>query len=142
MTYLPDVNVWIALASERHVHQQAANEWFQNLNASQAVFCRITELGFLRLLVNKQVMGEDALSPRQAWDTYDTARLDSRISFRQEEAGFSEFWREIGEEISGGPNAWTDAYLAAFASHADLTIITFDRRFRPLGQCKVHYLSA
>jgi len=31
MTYLPDVNVWIALAAERHTHHWVARRWFRNL---------------------------------------------------------------------------------------------------------------
>ncbi|HEY0758459.1 MAG TPA: hypothetical protein VGD59_04290 [Acidisarcina sp.] len=66
MTYLPDVNVWIALASNRHVHHQAAKAWFETLADERSVFCRITELGFLRLLTNIHVMGEDVLTPERA----------------------------------------------------------------------------
>jgi hypothetical protein len=32
MTYLPDVNVWIALAAERHTHHRTARHWFSNLH--------------------------------------------------------------------------------------------------------------
>ncbi len=31
MTCLPDVNVWIALVAERHIHHPAARRWFNNL---------------------------------------------------------------------------------------------------------------
>jgi uncharacterized protein len=142
MTYLPDVNLWIALASDRHIHHQVAKEWFEELAESPIAFCRITELGFLRLLVNRQVMGGDALSPKEAWGVYETILSDSRVFFRPEEAGFSDHWRKIGQLIEGGANAWTDAYLAAFASHAGLTVATFDRRFRALGSCEVQFLNA
>jgi len=67
MIYLPDVNVWIALTSDQHVHHVAAKRWMQNLEADKLSFCRITELGFLRLLTNHHVMGRDALTPAQAW---------------------------------------------------------------------------
>ncbi len=53
MTYLPDVNVWIALAAERHAHHMRAREWFATLADERLVFCRITQLGFLRLLTNR-----------------------------------------------------------------------------------------
>ena len=56
MTYLLDVNVWIALAAERHTHHRVARRWFSNLLDEKLAFCRITQLGFLRLLTNRHVM--------------------------------------------------------------------------------------
>ena len=52
MTYLLDVNVWIALAAERHTHHRVARYWFSNLQDEKLAFCRLTQLGFLRLLTN------------------------------------------------------------------------------------------
>jgi hypothetical protein len=78
-------------------------------------FCRVSELGFLRLLTNAHVMGSDILSPVQAWRVYDEWRSDDRVIFLSERKDFTEQWRQLGNQISGGPNAWTDAYLAVFA---------------------------
>jgi len=118
MIYLPDVNIWIALTSNRHVHHPIATEWLQGIDQDTIAFCRVSELGFLRLLTNPHVLGKDVLSASQAWRVYDAWRMDDRVVFLPERAGFSEQWRLLGNEISGGPNAWTDAYLAAFAAHA------------------------
>ena len=38
MTYLPDVNVWIALAAERHTLHRAARHWFNNLQDEKLTF--------------------------------------------------------------------------------------------------------
>jgi uncharacterized protein len=65
MIYLPDVNVWIALAADKHVHHNVAKHWFMNIQADRVLFCRITQLGFLRLLTNRHVMGEEVLIPRR-----------------------------------------------------------------------------
>jgi hypothetical protein len=137
MIYLPDVNVWIALTSDQHVHHPLANQWIETLNADKLAFCRVTELGFLRLLTNAHVMGASVLKAAQALNIYDTLHADQRIVFVTEQPGFSSHWRKIADSISGGPNAWTDAYLAALASFERITIATFDRRFRPLGDCSV-----
>lgn len=48
----------------------------------------------------------------------------------------------IVTQIQGSSNAWTDAYLAVFASHLQATVITFDWGFKRLGHCKVLMLSA
>lgn len=82
MIYLPDVNVWVALASDRRVHHKPATVWFDSIQQTESVaFCRITEMGFLRLLTNQKVMAEDTLDPKPAWRVYDGLRADSRVVF-------------------------------------------------------------
>jgi uncharacterized protein len=58
MIFLPDVNIWIALTSNRHVHHSEANEWLQGIEGDEIAFCRVSELGFLRLLTNAHVIGQ------------------------------------------------------------------------------------
>jgi uncharacterized protein len=84
MTYLPDVNVWIALAAARHSHHQSARNWFNKLQDEQLAFCRLTQIGFLRLLTNKHVMQEEVMTTGQAWQAYRTLRLDRRIGYSTE----------------------------------------------------------
>jgi len=140
MICLPDVNLWIALTSNRHIHHALATPWLESLADTRIALCRITELGLLRLLTNQHVMGQDVLTPRRAWRVYDQWRMDPRVDFLVEPSGFGERWRELGEKIVGGPNAWTDAYLAAFALATDATIVTLDRKLSTLGAAKVQYL--
>jgi len=96
MIFLPDVNVWVALTSNRHVHHSLAIAWFENTGSDRFAFCRITELGFLRLLTNAHVMGKDVLSPVEAWRVYDEWRTDERVIFLPERRDFSEQWRRLG----------------------------------------------
>jgi toxin-antitoxin system PIN domain toxin len=105
MIYLPDVNIWIALTSNRHVHHQIVTAWLQTVNQDKLAFCRVSELGFLRLLTNSHVLGKDVLSPAQAWRVYDEWRTDDRVVFLSERADFGEQWRLLGQQITGGPNA-------------------------------------
>src|SRR5947208_13651925 len=70
-SYCPDVNVWIALTYRGHQHHLSANSWFATLDDETAYFCRLTQLGFLRLLTLSQLMHEDIESQKQAWVTYD-----------------------------------------------------------------------
>ena len=37
--------------------------------------------------------------------------------------------RQLMRSFRSGPNAWTDAYLGAFAKAAGLTLVTMDRGF-------------
>jgi predicted nucleic acid-binding protein len=35
MTYLPDVNVWIALAADKHIYHSAARAWLAKVRDKQ-----------------------------------------------------------------------------------------------------------
>jgi uncharacterized protein len=127
ISYLADVNFWIALSYSAHVHHPLAAEWFENSPDNSVAFCRITQAGFLRLLTNRNVMREDVAPAVRAWQLYDRLRQSPRIAFAQEPPGLEESWRHLTRHPRTGPNFWTDAYLAAFARAAGLQILTFDR---------------
>jgi uncharacterized protein len=126
MIYFPDVNVWIALYSPGHVHQAAALEWFGSSPESGIAFSRITQMGFLRLLTNRHVMGINMLNPASAWQAYDEFLQNARIFFAHEPPSIEKNWRALTEPSDSGANAWTDAYLAAFANQSGYTLVTFD----------------
>lgn len=128
MTYLCDVNVWVALAAERHTLHRKARQWFSNLQDEKLLFCRLTQLGFLRLLTNKHVMQEEVMSPDEAWKAYRLLRLDRRIGYLAEPHQLPETWEAFTEGPLSSPNLWTDAYLLAFAHAARLTLVTFDAK--------------
>ena len=129
MNYLADVNVWIALASVGHVHHSIALVWFQEQSTVQAVFSRVTQMGLLRLLTNHKVMGENILTPPDAWRVYASLCDDDRVQYAEEPPHLEDRWREVARHMGSGPNFWTDAYLAAFADAGAYTIVTFDRGF-------------
>ncbi len=128
MTYFPDVNVWIALAAERHNLHYAARHWFSNLQDEKLTFCRLTQLGFLWLLTNKHVMQEEVMRPDEAWEVYRVLRLDRRIGYLNEPNELPETWPAFTAGALISPNLWTDAYLCAFAHAGGLTLVTFDAK--------------
>jgi toxin-antitoxin system PIN domain toxin len=137
MIYLPDVNVWIALASDRHIHHKVARDWFQRFEEGEIAFCRITEIGSLRLLTNRHVMGVDTVTSKGAWQVYDALRRDQRVIFLDETTEFAALWRQRSEVAIGGPNMWTDAYLLAFAAVYKAKIVTFDRALGARAESEV-----
>lgn len=56
MTYLPDVNVLIALAWPNHVHHAAAWTWFEAHQEEGWATCLLTEAGFVRVSCNPLVV--------------------------------------------------------------------------------------
>jgi uncharacterized protein len=125
--FLPDVNVWIALASRRHVHAAVCASWLNSIESSQVAFCRVTQMGLLRLLTHEVIMGSDQLSSRAAWRTYRTFLTDDRIQFAPEPFNLEEEWQKLTTFDRPMPKIWTDAYLIAFARAAGMQLVTLDR---------------
>jgi toxin-antitoxin system PIN domain toxin len=127
----PDVNVWVALTHGRHVHHLAANDWLDSLPADiRLCFCRFTQLAFLRLLTAEAVMGDDVLDQRAAWVVYDRWLAKEHVTFLAEPDGVDRRFRELTRSSRSSPQSWADAYLAAFATVSELTLVTFDRGFK------------
>lgn len=124
----PDVNVWLALAHEIHPHHKIAARWEKSLSGGDVLcFCRFTQLGLLRLLTNSVAMREDVLTQAQAWNAYDTFVQVSGVRLTEEPMGIDESFRRLTDREETSTKQWADAYLAAFAEAADLTLVTFDR---------------
>jgi toxin-antitoxin system PIN domain toxin len=126
---LPDVNVWIAIAADRHVHHDFARQWFDSAVAP-VCFCRLTQMAFLRLLTNPKVMGEDSLSPAGAIAVYRQLASDERVRFAPEPPNIESAWISLMSAREASGSTWTDAYLAAFALEAGFRLISFDRGMR------------
>ena len=128
--YLPDNNLWLALAFPSHAHHAPAKAWMQTVTDQNACcFCRVTQMGFLRLATNPKVLGNHTVSMVEAWRGFDLMLSDDRIVLVEEPAGIEAIWRSVTNRRSFSTNVWTDAYLAAFAITADLELVTFDKGF-------------
>lgn len=138
--FLPDINIWLALVFDWHIHHAAANAWYQS-SADTCCFCRWTQQGFLRLSTNEAVCGKSAVSLTDAWVLYDAIMSDPRIAFAEEHPGIEAFWRAYAQGRSFSPKVWSDAYLAAFARAGSLDVVTFDKGLRQYGGVKVIILS-
>jgi len=132
----PDINVWIALTMERHVHHIRARKWFDSIGGSgRLFFCRITQMGLLRLLTLEAVMGQnEVMAQAEAWKTYDRWLQDERIGFLEEPPEIETVFRELTQSRQASPKDWADSYLAAFALAAQLTVVTFDQAFSGKAQ--------
>ncbi|HVN83880.1 MAG TPA: TA system VapC family ribonuclease toxin [Candidatus Binatia bacterium] len=139
MSDLPDSNVWLALAYDGHAHHPHACAWFADVGRRGAAFCRVTQMGLLRLLTHAAVMDADALSQRDAWAVYDALRADHRVAFLVEPHDIESHWRRITSAPRRGPKQWTDAYLAAFTMAGSLRLVSFDGGFRQMSG--LHLLS-
>ena len=139
---LPDVNIWIALAAEGHVHHVPAREWFAAQPDASVAFCRITQMGLLRLLTNSHVMGRAPRTIVQAWETFALLRADRRSVFAIEPDGVESAWRQLMTQAGVGPSSWTDAYLAGFAEAKSYSLVTFDCGFERWAALNLTLLSS
>jgi hypothetical protein len=121
----------VALTYDRHVHHVRARNWFESLApTARLFFCRLTQLGLLRLLSAPAVMGPDgAKSQPDAWRAYDRWIEDERIEFLDEPGGVETEFRGLTRSPQAAPKDWADSYLVAFAQASRLTVVTFDRAF-------------
>jgi toxin-antitoxin system PIN domain toxin len=124
---LLDVGVWLAAVWGRHAHHPAAAGWI-NSQTDDLLFCRVTQMGLLRLLSNPAIMGEDAIDRSAAWRVFDQLWADERVLWADEPDDLDAVWRAISARDDKSHKLWTDDYLAAFAQTSGATLATLDRK--------------
>jgi uncharacterized protein len=126
---LIDINVWLALSWDLHPQHPAAARWFSSIEDARLLFCRFTMLGFLRLLTNRQVMGDSTSNVTGALEIYDRWTRDPRVEFASEPHGTEAPFREAltSHAAEAATKAIADCYLAGFADAAGARLVTFDR---------------
>ncbi len=126
---LPDVNVWLALTDERHVHHQAARQYWSEQRAEYIAFCRITMLALLRLVTHSQVMSGSPFTNDEAWNIYRTYRNLPITRFLTETENIEATLSSLTADPALPHRLWTDAYLAAFAITSGSRLVSFDTDF-------------
>jgi len=126
---LVDVNVWLALLAARHIHHDAAEQWFASLRAEEAGMCRIVQLAVVRLLGNNTIMGHDAVAAGDAWNIIGQLLEDERVTFVPEPLGIDSILPKLFRYPVPTGKLVGDAYLAAFAISAARKMVTTDRGF-------------
>lgn len=133
-SYLPDVNVWLALTLKGHVHHAVALDWFNACDKEGSIaFCRQTQTGLLRLLTTQAVMAAHRLPPfsnAEAWKIMMSWTGQPAVFFANEPIDLEEKWRSLAAIRSPSPKVWMDAYLAAFTCCSGLRMVTNDKAFR------------
>ncbi len=134
--FFPDLNLWLALSVEGHIHNEPAWRWLRSQSESRLIFSRFTQIGLLRLLTNAAVMSDRVLTLREAWKVYDGWIADVRVEFYPEPRNIDAELREALEPFAGKPaSKWVgDCWLLAFAAGAGAKLVTFDRALFDYGR--------
>jgi predicted nucleic acid-binding protein len=90
-------------------------------------FCRLTQLGFLRLLTTVAIMGEKVLSQAGAWEVYDDWLENGCASYVEEPPAIELSFRSLSQSPQAAPKDWADSYVSAFAQVSGLRLVTFDQ---------------
>jgi hypothetical protein len=126
---LIDINVWLAMTWDKHPQHIPASRWYASIDDAALLFCRLTMLGFLRLLTNRKVMGGSATTLAGALQLYDRWTEDPRVELAPEPRGAETLFRQATAPFALQPatKAIADCYLVGFAEAAVAHVVTFDR---------------
>lgn len=129
ISYLIDINVWLALTWDRHPQHRPASRWYATLNDEKLLFCRFTMLGYLRLLTNPKVMGDSSVTVAGALELYDRWGEDPRVELAPELRGTEAGFRHAMARFARQPatKVIADCYLAGFAEACGARVVTFDK---------------
>jgi uncharacterized protein len=128
LSLFPDVNVWIALTFRGHLHHSTARTWLDSVpEDAELCFCRLTQLGFLRLLTTTAVMGNKVLTQAEAWNIYDDWLENGTAAYVEEPPAIELTFRSLTESGQAAPKDWADSYVSAFAQVSGLRLVTFDQ---------------
>lgn len=134
LAYLFDTNVWVALAFASHpLHRSAAAAYGRASTDRPAVFCRATQLSFLRIATTAVILrnyGVRAFTNRDALAALSQFLALPTVVYQEEPPGLTALWRRFAASTQASPKLWMDAYLAAFARAGGYQFVTADKAFK------------
>ena len=129
-----DTNAWLAAIFTSHpAHAAAQNALLLATPAEPAIFCRPTQLSFVRLASTpalQKVYGAIGMTNRDALTALDALQALPQVRVADEPLGTFALWREFANLATASPKVWMDAYLAAFAVTGGFCMVTLDGDFR------------
>ncbi len=125
---IPDMNLWVALVDKRHVHHARSQAYWEENYDQGFAFCRITMLGFLRVVTNPKALTQPK-SPTEAWKLYRDISVIPQVVFLPEPLELDSSFQTLTTLGDFPHRLWTDAYLAAFAMASSCRIVSFDDDF-------------
>ena len=137
---LVDVNVWLSLLVRQHQHHKIARKWYEAQEVSEAGLCRFVQLGLIRLLGNRSVMGGDAVSAAKAWSLIEELLEDERVEFVSEPEDLDRFYPALLRYPVPTGKLVSDAYLAAFALSSSRRLVSLDAGYRQFQGLDVELL--
>jgi toxin-antitoxin system PIN domain toxin len=126
---LADVNVLLPLLVRHHQHHEIALHWFDGLQAGGGAVCRFVQLALIRLLGNRSIMREYAVSASVAWRLIEELMEDERLEFESEPALMDSVFPKLLTYPVPTNKLVGDAYLAAFSIAGSMRLVSVDKGF-------------
>jgi uncharacterized protein len=126
---LPDLNVWLALASADHSHHQQAVHYWEQQAAERVLFCTVTALGLVRLVCQPKLMGAAVMNATEASELLQAFCRQPGVSMAAPEHDGFEVFHQLLRSRDLPVRLCTDAYLAALAMANGWRLVSFDRDF-------------
>jgi hypothetical protein len=129
VSYLPDVNVLLALSDREHVGYELASKWFNGIGDARFILCPITEAGFIRIASMPQ------LGKRELKDAIALSREMTRLP------GYcywpiTDTWLSLVQPFASrlhGYKQVTDAYLLGLAIKGNAVLVTLDHHIEAVA---------
>lgn len=126
-TSLPDINVWLALASSRPAPATFCPSWIKTIETERIAFPQVSRMGLHRLLMSESIMGNEVVTSRRAWRIYESLSADERVQFACDSFTLEQHSRSSASLDRSVLKAWTHADLAAFTRTGAVRLVTLDR---------------
>jgi hypothetical protein len=138
---LVDVNVLLPLLVRHHEHHDLALRWFDGLAPGEAALCRFVQVALVRLLGNRTIMGNLAVSASAAWDLIAELMEDERMEFVAEPPLIDAVFPKLLRYATPTNKLVGFAYLAAFSIAGQMTLATVDKGFEQFRDVDLRLLS-
>jgi len=125
VTWLPDVNVLVALAWPQHVAHLVATRWFEESADDGWSTCPITEAGFMRISATERVVGV-AVRPRESRAMLLAARSVGKFTWLSDDVDLVASDAFPADRLVGHRQV-TDAHLLALCRVHGATLVTLDK---------------
>ena len=127
---LPDLNVCQALASPTHQHHSTAVQYWEEQASQQVLFCTVTALGLVRLVMQPKVMADAALTAAEASALLETFVQQPGVCHAQPSSDGWDVFHGLMRQAEISPRLCTDAHLAALAITNQWRLVSFDHDFQ------------
>lgn len=131
-----DINVFLALAVEKHSHRKRAFEYLTENQHRQVVFSNSTMMGYLRASSNLKIEGELLLSPEQSIASWiELSGLLQAVHVPEPIFQAIEFIDRYGDKLTR--KSWSDLYLLLIAQSLGARFVTLDQDFLAIDSADV-----
>jgi toxin-antitoxin system PIN domain toxin len=128
-SYLPDVNVLIALSDPKHGSHATVANWHELIGSTKLYLCPVTESGFIRLTITPQVGGRTI---SEAMLMLHEITILPNVFHLPVAPSWMELVAPLAPRLQGYRQV-TDALLLGLAIQNNAVLVTLDRGIKALA---------